>query len=240
MNELNEFLSFISECKKEEEYPEKTILKNELLEQIFNNKNFDISFDNIITEKKEKLPESDIKYIPPEIQDIQLIEDIIPKQQEIISPEILIENDPILEYVGAIKETKEKKPLLNQEVNLKELQNKINSIENWLSNIPMMNSSGGGAGEIYNLDYPTRTVSSNTTIGRKDYYLGVNSTNQVYVTLPIQVKQGRVITIKDESGTASLNSIIIVGNVDNDPDGVELRINNGSLTLIYNNGWRII
>jgi hypothetical protein len=49
------------------------------------------------------------------------------------------------------------------------------------------------------------------------------------------------VVIKDESGHAQLTPIAIVGNIDNDPNGAEIRINNGAVQLVYhNNGWRII
>lgn len=103
---------------------------------------------------------------------------------------------------------------------------------------------GSGAAEIYNLDMPTKTVTGDYTIGRKDYYIGVNHNVKTYITLPevgSNVKNGRVVVIKDESGHAQLTPIKIVGTIDNDPNGAEIRINNGAVQLLYSNGqWRII
>ena len=104
-----------------------------------------------------------------------------------------------------------------------------------------MTSSGGGSGSIVGIDMPVRTVTTSTTISRYDYYLGINSNNQVTISLPTTgIYPGRTIIIKDESGNAQLVPIKISGTIDNDPEGAELRINNGSLTLIYNKGWRVI
>ena len=103
---------------------------------------------------------------------------------------------------------------------------------------------GGGAAQIYNLDIPVRAVTGDYTVGRKDYYIGVSSSVKTYITLPTMgsnLKDGRVIVIKDESGRAQLTPIAIVGTIDNDPNGAEIRINNGALQLVWrNNGWRII
>ncbi len=124
---------------------------------------------------------------------------------------------------------------------LKAVTDKLKYMEDWLTKISMA-GPGGGAAEIYNLDTPVKTITDDYTIGRRDYYIGVNTlTKKIYVTLPnVSIKQGRIIVIKDESGNCSIYPIIVQGLVDNDPDGFRLQINNGSIQLIYNNGWRII
>ena len=101
--------------------------------------------------------------------------------------------------------------------------------------------SGGGAGDIVHLDHPTRLVTGNYTVGRFDYYIGVNHTTATYITLPTSgISDGRKLVIKDESGKANLIPIYLVGTIDNDVNGATLRINNGALQLIYRNGWRVI
>lgn len=106
--------------------------------------------------------------------------------------------------------------------------------------IKSISTSGGGAGRVMELDFPTKTVTTHYTVTRHDYYIGVNHTQITNITLPIPAYNGRQIVVKDESGLAQLVPIRIIGTIDNDTEGVELRINNGSLTFIYNNGWRII
>ena len=122
------------------------------------------------------------------------------------------------------------------------LEQKVKYLENWVSRIAAT-GPGGGAAEIYNLDMPTTTVTGDYVIKRKDYYIGVSSAVKTYITLPttgVNLKNGRVVIIKDESGHAQLTPIAIVGTIDNDPNGAEIRINNGTVQLIYQNGWRII
>jgi hypothetical protein len=122
------------------------------------------------------------------------------------------------------------------------LQTKLKFIEQAIGRIAAT-GPGSGAAEIYNLDLPSRQVSGDYVIDRKDYYVGVNADVKTYITLPTagrNLKNGRVIIIKDESGHAQLTPIKIVGTIDNDPDGAEIRINNGAVQLIYRDGWRIV
>lgn len=131
---------------------------------------------------------------------------------------------------------------------IEQLKQKIAQMEQFWStlrlklekDIKSVSSSGGGAGRVIELDFPVKTVTTNYTINRHDYYVGVNHTTEVQINLPVTSFPGRQIVIKDESGNAQLIPINIIGTIDNDADGIELRINNGSITLIYNNGWRII
>lgn len=119
---------------------------------------------------------------------------------------------------------------------------KVELLERWISRIAAT-GPGGGAAQIYNLDIPVKTVTGDYTIGRKDYYIGVSSTVKTYITLPAlgsNQKEGRMVVIKDESGHAQLTPIAIVGTIDNDPNGAEIRINNGAIQLVYRSGWRII
>jgi hypothetical protein len=100
---------------------------------------------------------------------------------------------------------------------------------------------GGGAGNVNELTFYTTTITvPSYTIGRKDYYVGVNYAGPVNITLPSNVKNGRTIVIKDESGNCNTNNITITSISIDNTTSVVLAINNGSLTFIYNNGWRII
>ena len=124
----------------------------------------------------------------------------------------------------------------------KDLEREIKYLREWVSRIAAT-GPGGGAAEIYNLDMPTTTVTGDYVIKRKDYYIGVSSAVKTYITLPttgVNLKNGRVVIIKDESGHAQLTPIAIVGTIDNDPNGAEIRVNNGTIQLIYRDGWRII
>lgn len=93
----------------------------------------------------------------------------------------------------------------------------------------------------YEVVHNTTEVTSNTyVVTDTDYYIGVNVPEYTTIILPLLPDSGRMIIIKDESGFAQLNPIKLDGNIDNDPDGAEIRINNGGVQLIYRNGWRIV
>lgn len=122
----------------------------------------------------------------------------------------------------------------------KDLELKVKYLEQWLSRIASTNA-GGGAATIYDLDMPTKFVTTNYTIGRKDYYIGVSSSVKTYITLQSPpLKAGKTVVIKDESGMAQFAPIAIIGTIDNDVNGLEIRINNGAVTLLYRDGWRVI
>ena len=121
------------------------------------------------------------------------------------------------------------------------LTRKIQQLEGWVSKISLL-GPGGGASDTSNFTTYTTAVTGNSyTIARKDYYVGVNHDGEVTITLPSgYVEPGRGLIIKDESSNCSLNPITITGNVDNDGYGFVLQIDNGSVQLLYHNGWRII
>jgi hypothetical protein len=100
-------------------------------------------------------------------------------------------------------------------------------------------SDGVTPGGVNMLGYSTRLVNTSTYVATaSDYYIGVNYAGPVSITLPT-VSDGSQLIIKDESGNCANNPITLVGTVDNNTN-VQLAFNNGSLTLIYRSGWRII
>lgn len=121
-----------------------------------------------------------------------------------------------------------------------DIRKKLKFLEDWISKISLT-GPGGGAGDVINLDHPVKVVNSNYTFTRRDYYVGVNATSSVTLTLPDAIGfPGRVIVVKDESGNCSNNPITVNGNVDNDPGGFILQVDNGGIQMIYREGWRII
>lgn len=87
----------------------------------------------------------------------------------------------------------------------------------------------------------TKLVTSNNYIViDTDYYIGVNYAGPTTIVLPTTPSTGRKLVIKDESGIAATNPITVTGNVDNDPGGFIIAVNNGGVQLIYRDGWRII
>jgi hypothetical protein len=127
------------------------------------------------------------------------------------------------------------------DANLKAIQLKLKFLEQAIGKIAAT-GPGGGAGDVVDLDMPTKLITTATyTLNRRDYYIGVNYAGRVTITLPAgNIYNGRDVIIKDESGRCEAFPITVVGNVDNDPDGFILQINNGAIHMIYRDGWRIV
>jgi hypothetical protein len=120
------------------------------------------------------------------------------------------------------------------------INKKIKFLEQWIGKIQNA-GPGSGAADVITLDHQTTLVTTPTyTVGRRDYYIGINYAGIVNITMPATAKNGRYVIIKDESGRCSKFPIIVHGNVDNDPDGFILRIDNGGIQMIYRDGWRIV
>ena len=109
----------------------------------------------------------------------------------------------------------------------------------WLveNNIGQWVDVNGGANQLRTT---TLVTTSTYTVSTTDDYIGVNYNGAVTIAAPSATYNGRVIVIKDESGNCSSNPITITGNIDNDAGGAILRINNGTLQMIYRSGWRVI
>lgn len=180
-----------------------------------------------------------------------LFESVI-KAPEVTEPEPVALTEEVLIPPPAIPQStvdivskyiKKESTLVNPEPVLAQptpvLEQKVKQLEAWISRIAAT-GPGGGAGDVLNLSFFAKTVSNNYTIGRKDYYVGVNATTSVTITLPASAKSGQSVIVKDESGHCSTYPITLTGTIDNDTSGAILAIDNGGLHLIYNTGWRIV
>lgn len=197
-------------------------------------------------ELEKKLP--DLVIEEPVVEPIPIEENIpVPENEELWAQKAIDENDLVQESAKLIKKKVNEvtnlfsvPPAETYPTTLKLIQKRIELLEQWLYKVSA-EGPGGGAGDVINLDHQTTLVTTPTyTVGRKDYYVGINYPGIVTVTLPTNVKNGRYIIIKDESGRCSKFPIIVHGNVDNDPDGFILKIDNGGIQMIYRNGWRIV
>lgn len=94
------------------------------------------------------------------------------------------------------------------------------------------------AGLTYSVN--RRVVTSSYNVDDSDMLIGCNHTSEITLTLPTtnSVLKGRIYYIKDESGNASTNNIIIDGNGSNTIDGQETLTINGDYDCItiYNGG----
>lgn len=79
------------------------------------------------------------------------------------------------------------------------------------------------------------TLTSNPT-----QYIGVSYSMPTEIFIPISDIDGKIVTIKDESGSASINPITINSTIDNSPQ-VTIQIDYGSITIVSRiNSWWII
>lgn len=121
------------------------------------------------------------------------------------------------------------------------IQNKLKFLEQWLGKISA-HGPGGGASDTSNFTNFVKLIDVPVyNVARKDHYLGVNYAGPVTINMPSgYIEPGRMVIIKDESGNCSANPISVVGNIDNDPNGFILQIDNGGIQMIYREGWRIV
>lgn len=207
--------SVVKEDVKNIEYPKPPTLEEAL---------------EVLKEVTDELVQAQTPEVPTKAPDTPKPTDLISKAVEHISKEVKLEEQSYQQPSADIPGR-----------TLNDIRKKIKFLEDWVSKISLT-GPGGGAGDVINLDMPTTIVTGDYTITRRDYYVGVNASTKVNITLPdpSTIVNGREVIIKDESGHAQLTPIKVIGTVDNDPNGFEIRINNGSVTLIYRNGWRII
>ena len=221
----------VEEVKKYEE------MQSSIKESIRSNMMEDLRelFDTAVTSKVEEVKEQEVV--------VEVVEELTPPPKIEEKQSSLIERSAAViekvEKAAAIKEDSYQQPVAPLPPDLKAVKEKIKFLEQWIAKISLT-GPGGGAGSIETLDRATKVVSSNYTFQKSDYYVGVNAPGPVTITLPITAKAGSMIVVKDESGNCSNNNITLSGNIDNDPGGAILAIDNGALQFIYRSGWRII
>lgn len=172
----------------------------------------------------------------------EIVEDV---PVEHVSLPAVIEEQQV-EVVAPIPEPSKQQPAPSSTI-VTQLQKDIQNLKKMIEDAVRRQTayqptySGGGADSTADINRPTRVVTSDYTPTTRDWYIGVGDRNEIItITLPTAIKNGREYVIKDETGIAQLVPIRIIGNIDNDPEGIEVRINFASVTLLYNNGWRII
>ena len=182
----------------------------------------------------------------------------VPKQIEVVTqPSPVVQTEQIEEVslaeraAKAIKvpikeEESYQQPSVTPPADLKAIKDKIKFLEQWVGKISLT-GPGGGAGDLATITNQTVSVTSSSyTMGRKDYYVGVNYSGKVTIYLPSSPAPGRKVTVKDESGNcgAGINRWITIRTNDglsiDDKNAANLAINWGSLTFVNKNGWRIV
>lgn len=124
----------------------------------------------------------------------------------------------------------------NKGIIIKLVYNGNPGIQTWQVAATLGPRGPAGYGEVQT----TLVTSSTYTVNTNDWYIGVNYSGVCNITLPASANTGRIISIKDESGTASTNPINLLGTIDNNSGGFSMQIDNRGVQLIYRNGWRVI
>ena len=194
-----------------------------------------------LSELAELLKSAKKSTIKQEIVEDASVEDVV---EDVPLPAVIEEQQ--VEVVTHIPEPIKQQPVPSPTI-VTQLQKDIQNLKKMIEDTVRRQTayqptySGGGSDNTADINRPIRVVTSNYAPTTRDWYIGVGDRNEIItITLPTAIKNGREYVIKDEAGIAQLVPIRIIGNIDNDPEGIEIRINFASVTLLYNNGWRII
>jgi hypothetical protein len=220
-------------------------------------------FFNVVSEEMKKQEEWNSHFKPPDFSnDINfLVESIskvdlfktqpkkkIKKVKKVISPvveqknetEILI--DTSINFINEEIKKQSPKPQKDQNSEIKHLKDLVYKLVRDVSA-----QGGGGEVNLAYMDVPLKYVTSSSyNITLNDYYIGVNYSGAVTITLPVADKPGRIFIVKDELGEASKGTnryITILPSGSDLIDGKDraiLAYDYGSLTFIYRNGWRVV
>lgn len=234
--DLNDFFSLIDEAKKE---------RKEKMEELVSN-----SFDEYFWEKLTENKKPKKKKINKLKSEASLI-----GRRDTSTPVIAEEKNTLIEKsLGLLAEPDNIK---QQEDPLTPLNKKFATLEDlnkhyslFLSRIQQQLSTLGGGGEtnLAYMDVPVTSVTTSSyTITYQDYYIGVNYSGAVTITLPKVDRDGKIFVVKDELGEASkgTNRYITILPTGQDlidgRDRVILAYDYGSLTFIWkDNSWRVI
>ncbi len=261
MEELSEFFKLLSEEKKKKKEEFNSLIGDLQLDSLFEEvssikkkskekkkkeqKTLQAFEEFLYSDPKEKIKEEKVKNVKRE--KIEPEPELEP-ETEVKEPEI--KEQVIAEGLLNIPPNESNKdpltPLDQNFVTLEELNKHyklfLNRIQQQLSTL-----GGGGETNLAYMDMPvTYITSSSYTVKIQDYYIGINYSGAVNVTLPTPRKNGKVYIIKDELGEASRGNnrhITIFPSGSDKIDGqdkVILAYDFGSLTFVYRNGWRVV
>jgi hypothetical protein len=238
--EVDPFL--LEEVKKHQEF--ENGIKESIRTNIFSDLNKALLE---LKEEADRVSKENNFPLPPSLDDLESIldEETKPIEQEPVL--IQVKEQTITDLVASAISSSVKNDSFKQpdpilvEPDIVSIQKKIKFLEQWLGKISAY-GPGGGASDTSNFTSYTRLIDTPSySVARKDFYMGVNYNGPVTINLPSgYIEPGRNLIIKDESGNCKHNPITVSGNIDNDPDGFTLKINNGAIQLIYRNGWRIV
>lgn len=231
MSDLSDFFNLISEEKKK--------TKKEL--EILISNSFDDSFLKPLEEttqsaKKEKLTKKKV-----------LVEETTQEKTSFGDPTLIQKSLGLLAEPIKTNNSDPLTPLNQKFATFDDLQKHykifIDRVQQQLSTL-----GGGGESNLTYMDVPiTSVTTSSYAIKPQDYYIGVNYSGAVTITLPRADREGKIFVVKDELGEASkgTNRYITILPTGSDlidgRDRAILAYDYGSLSFIWkSNSWRVI
>lgn len=231
MSDLSDFFNLISEEKKK--------TKKELEIKISNS--FDDLFLKPLEEttqsaKKEKLTKKKV-----------LVEETTQEKTSFGDPTLIQKSLGLLAEPIKTNNSDPLTPLNQKFATFDDLQKHykifIDRVQQQLSTL-----GGGGESNLTYMDVPiTSVTTSSYAIKPQDYYIGVNYSGAVTITLPRADREGKIFVVKDELGEASkgTNRYITILPTGSDlidgRDRAILAYDYGSLSFIWkSNSWRVI
>lgn len=231
MSDLSDFFNLISEEKKK--------TKKEL--EILISNSFDDLFLKPLEEttqsaKKEKLTKKKV-----------LVEETTQEKTSFGDPTLIQKSLGLLAEPIKTNNSDPLTPLNQKFATFDDLQKHykifIDRVQQQLSTL-----GGGGESNLTYMDVPiTSVTTSSYTIKPQDYYIGVNYSGAVTITLPRADREGKIFVVKDELGEASkgTNRYITILPTGSDlidgRDRAILAYDYGSLSFIWkSNSWRVI
>ena len=257
--DMSELFKQLAELK-EQETKKAEVTQEQLLqfEQIFSPKNVEAIIEEVAEEVEvEELAEEVIEPVVEEVKEQTLVERSLglltspsdEKNSDPLTPlnqEFVTQKDFQKHYTKIIERIQQQLSTVGGggEVNLRYLDDVDRST---ISDGRWLKYNGTTRKFEFDEINPFEVVHNTTLVDEAtyivndtDYYIGVNYAGEVTITLPSSPNSGRLLVIKDESGNAETNPITVTGTVDNDAGGFVLGLDNGSITLIYRSGWRIV
>jgi hypothetical protein len=223
MSDLSDFFKLVSEEKKK--------TKKELDDLISGS--FEESFIAPLTEKIAPKP----KKVTPK-----------PKKKDSFGEPTLIQKS--LGLLAEPIKTNNSDPLTPLNQNFATLEDLQKHYKIFIDRVQQQLSTLGGGGEtnLTFMDVPiTSVTSASYSIKPQDYYIGVNYSGAVTITLPKAEREGKIFIVKDELGEASRGSnryITVLPSGSDLIDGRDraiLAFDYGSLTFIWKgNSWRVV
>lgn len=232
MSDLSDFFQTISVAKKQQKEELESILGSsfeDLCEDVFSTiQQGKVKKSNKKVKNTEVITENFIKEIPQEVSHQEDFSSSIDYYTQFINNEV--KEKPIQEETNSVAGFKELRNLVLQLMRDVQLH------------------GGGGEVNLAYMDMPiTSVTSASYNVSLNDYYVGVNYSGAVTITLPTADREGKVFIIKDELGEASkgTNRYITILPTGSDlidgRDRAILAFDYGSLTFIWkNNSWRVV